>query len=416
MHVVVLGAGVVGVTTAHRLLDDGHQVTVLDRAAGPALLTSFANAGLVAPGHAYAWASPKAPKLMWRSLLNGDQAIRFRPRLSLAQWTWVLAFLGQCRDSKTRQNTAIKANLCRYSQAELQRTVQATGLHYDGNSGGLIYFYRTEAALQAAATKAEMLQSQGVAIEILDRKAVLALDPGLATAARSMVGALYAPTDESGDAYLFTKALGDICTSRGARFQYGTEIRRLRISQGQIAGVETDKGLVTADAYVLCLGVASPELVKPLGLKLPIYPVRGYSVTVPITVPEKAPRLGGVDEENLLAYCPMGDRLRLTATAEISGYSLDHTPSDFAPMMRRAKLLFGDCADFSRPTYWVGLRPMTPTDIPVVDRSPIRNLWLNTGHGHMGWTMANGCAQILADLIAGRKPQHTTEGLRYEQA
>jgi len=381
MHVVVLGAGIIGVTTAHRLMNDGHQVTVIDRQKGPAEITSFANAGLVAPGHAYAWASPKAPGLMWRSLMNGDQAIRFKPRFSIAQWRWVLAFLRQCRAENTRRNTAIKANLCLYAQRELQRTVQATGVQYDGNAGGLIYFYRQNATLVAAAKKAEMLQSQGVKIETLDRNAVLARDPGLALAANSIAGALYAVDDESGDAHLFSRALARHCALKGAEFQYDTHIRRLRLKDGKIDGVQTDKGLVQGDAYVLCLGVDSPTLARPLGIRLPIYPVRGYSVTLPITNPDKAPRLGGVDEENLLAYCPMGDRLRLTATAEISGYSIRHKPSDFAPMMARAKALFGDCADFSRPDYWVGLRPMTPTGIPIVDRSPVENLWLNTGHG-----------------------------------
>lgn len=414
MHVVVLGAGIIGVTTAHRLMNDGHQVTVIDRQKGPAEITSFANAGLVAPGHAYAWASPKAPGLMWRSLMNGDQAIRFKPRFSIAQWRWVLAFLRQCRAENTRRNTAIKANLCLYAQRELQRTVQATGVQYDGNAGGLIYFYRQNATLVAAAKKAEMLQSQGVKIETLDRNAVLARDPGLALAANSIAGALYAVDDESGDAHLFSRALARHCALKGAEFQYDTHIRRLRLKDGKIDGVQTDKGLVQGDAYVLCLGVDSPTLARPLGIRLPIYPVRGYSVTLPITNPDKAPRLGGVDEENLLAYCPMGDRLRLTATAEISGYSIRHKPSDFAPMMARAKALFGDCADFSRPDYWVGLRPMTPTGIPIVDRSPVENLWLNTGHGHMGWTMSNGCAQILADLMAGRTPGHSNEGMRYE--
>jgi len=352
---------------------------------------------------------------MWRSLRNGDQAIRFRPKVSVAQWAWVLAFLRQCTDARTRANTAIKANLCIFSQRELQKTVQATGVQYDGNRGGLIYFYRSPAALAAAGAKADMLRAQGVEIDLLDRDAVVKRDPGLAAAAPSIAGALYAVEDESGDAHLFTKALADHCAARGVVFEYGTEIRRLRRDGARLLGVETDKGLVEADAFVLCLGVASPELVRPLGIRLPIYPVRGYSVTLPITDPDKAPRLGGVDEENLLAYCPMGDRLRLTATAEIAGYSTAHKPADFAPMMKRARALFGDCVDFSRPTYWVGLRPMTPTGIPIVDRSPLENLWLNTGHGHMGWTMSNGCAQMIADMIIGRPPEHSNEGMRYGQ-
>ena len=415
MHVVVLGAGIVGVTTAHRLLQDGHQVTVIERADGPGQVTSFANAGLVAPGHAYAWASPAAPRMMWRSLWKGDQAIRFKPRASVAQWRWVLAFLRQCTKQRTQANTAVKANLCRYAQAELHQTVAETGIAYDANSGGLIYFYRTAAAFAAATLKSQMLRTQGIAIERRSRDEVVALDPGLKSCAKTIEGALFAPMDESGDAYLFTKALAEYCAAHGVAFQYDRVIRHLRVQNGKMTGVETDKGPVTGDAYVLCLGVDSPDLVKPLGIKLPIYPVRGYSVTLPIIDPENAPRLGGVDEENLLAYCPMGDRLRLTATAEISGYSTQSTPADFAQMLARAQKLFGLCADFSRPEYWVGLRPMTPTGVPVVDRSPLANLWLNTGHGHMGWTMASGCAQIIADMVAGRAPAIDVTGMRYGQ-
>jgi len=198
-----------------------------------------------------------------------------------------------------------------------------------------------------------------------------------------------------------------ICSPR--RWQSGVRSDGKRVSSAQ-----TSAGPISGDHFVLCLGVYSPDLVRRLGIKLPIYPVKGYSATLPIIDPERAPRLGGVDEENLLAYCPMGDRLRVTATAEIAGYSTAHAPKDFRAMLGRARALFGDSVDYSQPQYWAGLRPMTPTGIPIVDRSPISNLWLNTGHGHMGWTMANGCAQILADLIGQRSPEHSTEGLRYE--
>lgn len=415
MKIVVLGAGVVGVTTAYKLLRDGHDVTVVERAEGPALFTSYANAGLVAPGHAYAWASPLAPGLMWRSLWRRDQAIRLRPTMSLRQWAWVAAFLKQCNAQSARRNTEIKARLCRYSQQQLADVVAETGVAYDGRKGGLIYFYRSPQAFAAAAEKSEILRQQGITVETLQPHEIAERDPGLAPAAAQIAGALFAPTDESGDAHLFTSALAAQCAKLGATFRYGVEVHAFTRVGGTVNGVETSTGPITGDQFVLCCGVYSADLAAPLGIRLPVYPVKGYSVTLPITDVQRAPRLGGVDEENLLAYCPMGERLRLTATAEVAGYSTTHTPADFRTMLERARALFGDCVDYSRPEYWAGLRPMTPSGIPIVDRSPLENLWLNTGHGHMGWTMASGCAQILADLVGQRAPQHATEGLRYEQ-
>jgi D-amino-acid dehydrogenase len=414
MKIAVLGAGVIGVTTAWQLLKDGHQVTVVDRAGGPAEFTSFGNAGLVAPGHAFAWASPTAPGMMLRSLWRGDQAIRFKPRLSVRQWAWVARFLGQCNAASARVNTARKARFCIYSQGMLDQVVAETGVSFDERRGGLVFFYRSPASFEAAALKCRILRDAGIDIEVLDRDATVAKDPGLAAARGEIAGSVFAATDASGDANLFTIGLADRCAEGGAVFRYGEEVLDLRTRAGEITAVVTDKGDLTADAYVLCLGVMSPHLVERLGIRLPIYPVKGYSATLRITDPELAPRLGGVDEENLLAYCPMGGRLRLTATAEIAGYSTAFRPADFRVMFEKARALFGGAADFGEPELWAGLRPMTPTGMPVIDRSPYANLWLNTGHGHMGWTMANGAARILADLVAGRQPAIDTEGMACE--
>ncbi|MHA1527391.1 MAG: D-amino acid dehydrogenase [Alphaproteobacteria bacterium] len=414
MKIIVLGAGVIGVTTAWQLLKDGHQVTVIDRAGGPAEFTSFGNAGLVAPGHAFAWASPAAPGTMLRSLWRGDQAIRFRPRLSVRQWAWMARFLGQCNAASARVNTARKSRLCVYSQAMLDQVVAETGIRFDEVRGGLVYFYRSPETFAAAALKCRILTDAGIEIEVLDRDATVAREPGLAAARGEIAGSLFAATDASGDANLFTIELARKCAEKGAVFRYGEEVLDLRTRGGEVTAVVTDKGDVTGDAYVLSLGVMSPHLVERLGIRLPIYPVKGYSATLRITDPELAPRLGGVDEENLLAYCPMGERLRLTATAEIAGYSTGFRRSDFRVMLDRSRALFGGAADFGDPQLWAGLRPMTPTGMPVIDRSPYANLWLNTGHGHMGWTMANGAARILADLVARRQPAIETEGMRYE--
>ena len=414
MKIIVLGAGVIGVTTAWQLLKDGHQVTVIDRAGGPAQLTSFGNAGLVAPGHAYAWASPAAPGTMLRSLWRGDQAIRFKPRLSLRQWAWMARFLGQCNTASARLNTERKSRLCVYSQAMLDEVVAETGVAYDGQGGGLVYFYRSPKAFAAAALKCRILADAGIAIEVLDRDATVAKEPGLAAARGQIAGSVFAATDASGDSNLFTIELAKRCAEAGAVFRYGEEVLDLRSRGSEITAVVTDQGDLAADAYVLSLGVMSPHLVERLGIRLPIYPVKGYSATMRITDRSLAPRLGGVDEENLLAYCPMGDRLRLTATAEIAGYSTGFRRSDFRVMFEKARALFDGAADFGDPELWAGLRPMTPTGMPVIDRSPYANLWLNTGHGHMGWTMSNGAARILADLVAQRQPAIGREGMTYE--
>jgi D-amino-acid dehydrogenase len=352
--------------------------------------------------------------MMLRSLWRGDQAIRFKPRLSVRQWRWVLQFLGQCTATGAKLNTERKAPFCRYSQKILNQVVEETGVKYDGLKGGIVYFYRSEARFAAASAKCQILRDQGIEIEVLDRAATVARDPGLKAAADQIAGSLFATNDESGDANLFTIELAKKCTEKGAVFRWGEEVTGLRTRDGAISTVITDKGDVVADAYVLSLGVYSPHLVEALGIRLPIYPVKGYSATLKITEPALAPRIGGVDEENLLAYCPMGDRLRLTATAEISGYSNAHKPSDFREMFAKARGLFGDAVDWESPKMWAGLRPMTPTGLPVIDRSPYANLWLNTGHGHMGWTMANGSARILADLVAQKQPTISREGLTYE--
>ena len=411
MRILVLGAGVIGVTSAWQLLKDGHEVIVVDRAAEPASFTSFANAGLVAPGHSYAWSSPAAPRIMLRSLWRNDQAIRFRPSLDPRLWSWTLQFLRQCNAESAGRNTARKARLCRYAQAMLQETVAENGVSYAGRGGGLIYFYRSPASFEAARVKCELLRRGGIAIDILDPDEAVRRDPGLAAARDAMAGALMVPSDESGDACLFTRALADACRARGAEFRFGIEVTGLRVERGRIVAAATSAGDMTADAYVLSLGVYSPHLVKPLGIRLPIYPIKGYSVTLPVEDRHRPPALGGVDEDNLLAYCPMGDRLRLTATAEFAGYSTAHKPADFAVMMEKARELMPQAADFERPLYWAGLRPMTPTGLPVIDRSPYDNLWLNTGHGHMGWTMSNGAARILADLIAQKQPAIPRDGM-----
>ena len=411
MHIAVLGAGVVGVATAWELIRDGHRVTVIDREDEAASFTSAANAGLVAPGHAYAWGSSRAPAMMLRSLWRNDQAIRYRPRLDMDQWRWVMAFLGQCNDQRASINTRRKVRLCIYSQSQLERVRNETALEYDRNDGGLLYFYRSEKSFASASSKCEILRGEGMHIEVLDRDGVVGRDPGLADARHRIAGGLWCRSDESGDAQIFTRVLKEKCETEGVEFRMNTAVHSLRADGAHLQVAETDSGAVQADAFVLALGVFSPELVRRLDIRLPIYPVKGYSVTLASGKEHQGPRLGGVDEDNLLAYCPMGDRLRLTATAEISDYRTLYRPADFTVMLRNAAELLPNAADYSRPAYWAGLRPLTPTGLPVISGTRFDNLWLNTGHGHMGWTMACGSARIVADQLAGRKPPIELTGM-----
>jgi D-amino-acid dehydrogenase len=411
VKILVLGAGIVGVTTAYELNRDGHEVTVIDREPEAACFTSYSNAGLFAPGHAYAWSSPAAPKILLRSLCRNDQALRFRPTLDPGFWSWMWRFWRQCTAERANLNTVRKARLCLYSQSVFHATLSRAPVAYDGRGGGLLYFYRTQKAFDAAAAKSQVLRDSGCDIRILDREGTVRADPALAPVKDAIAGALYAPSDESGDCRLFARNMTKWLAGQGVRFVFGTAIRALETAGDEIAAVDTDRGRETADAVVLCLGVYSPHLVRGLGIKLPIYPVKGYAITVPTAGANNPPSIGGVDEENLVAYANYGDRLRATATAEFSGYGRNHRPSDFAHMVTTMRALFPGGADWSRIEYWAGLRPMTPEGTPILGRAHFRNLWFNTGQGHMGWTMSHGAARITADLIASKQPAIPLDGM-----
>ncbi len=412
MKIVVLGGGVIGVTTAYYLARDGHEVTVLDRQPQAAAETSFANAGLVAPGHAYTWASPRAPKILVKSLFRDDQAFKLRLKADPRMWAWLFLFIRQCTAERARRNTIRKLRLCLYSQQALHEVVSATGVSYDAHSRGLLYFYRTQAGFERGIANSAILRDHGLALEIVDRERVATLEPALAPVKDRIAGAIYAPSDESGDAHLFTGALATFCRDKmGVRLAFETTIHGIEVLGDRVARLVTDKGEVTADAYVLALGCDSPIVARQIGIRLPVYAVKGYSVTIPVRPGDTAPHLGGVDEEHLVAYARMGDRLRLTAKAEFAGYDRSHRPEDFRHLLQVARGLFPTGGDYARPLYWAGLRPMTPEGTPILGQTRYRNLFLNTGHGHMGWTMSCGSARIITDIIAGRTPDLSLEGL-----
>ena len=411
MRILIMGAGLAGVTAAFELLEDGHDITVIDRQPGPARETSFANAGLIAPGHAFAWGSPEAPKILLRSLFKADQPLRYRLRLDPAMWRWSLKFLRECTAEKARINTRRKHRLCRYAQLALQDVAARSGVDYDGERNGLLYLYRKDETFERGVGNMQILMDAGQDLDIIDRDRAAEIDPALEATKEQIAGAIYGGTDESGDAHKFTCGLAALCEERGVRFRYGTEITGISTEGDQIDEVRTDKGAIKADLYVMALGAFSPIIAKSLRETVSVYPVKGYSATLPIDGANNPPTVGGVDEDNLFAYVRMGDKVRLTAVAEFAGYDTSHRPSDFSSMLQAAKELLPNAGDYQRPSYWACLRPMTPEGTPILGKGRHENLYYNTGHGHMGWTMACGTARITADLIADRKPDLPMDGL-----
>jgi D-amino-acid dehydrogenase len=416
MKTVILGSGVMGVTTAWQLAKEGHEVVVVDRQPVAANETSFANAGLVAPGHALTWSSPRAPKILLKSLFRDDQALRLKLSADPRLWSWCLRFLRNCTSECARRNTLRKLKLCVYSQNALQELVAETGVEYDGVRKGLLYVYRDNASLERGIGNMAILRDAGQRMQTLDRAGVAKIEPAFEASRSPVAGGLYCPDDEQGDANKFTLGLVERLKQRGVEFRFSTTITGFDTSGDKVEKVVTDKGALTADQVVLALGSYSPVVGRKVGLKLPVYPIKGYSVTLPIDGYNGVPEVGGVDENNLVAWCKMGSRFRLTAVAEFSGYGTAHQPSDFAGMIRTARDLFPQAADYDSPSYWACLRPMTPEGTPIFGRGRHRNLWINTGQGHMGWTMACGSARITADLIAGRTPGIDTAGMVYGNA
>jgi D-amino-acid dehydrogenase len=414
MRTIVLGAGVVGVTTAYYLAKANHEVVVLDRQSEAAAETSHANAGLIAPGHSFTWNSPRAPKLLFQSIWRRDLAYRMHFSLDPRFWTWGLKFLRACSPESARANTLIKLRLCRFSQAKLEEIAAAEGLSYSQYKKGLLFFYRDPAHFELGKRNMTLMKDHGHAVEIIDATRCVEIEPALKPIEGKIAGAVYCPTDGSGDCRAFTLQLADACKRLGVEFQYGNAVRGLEAHGGKVTAVATARGPVSGDAYVLSLGSYSSIVARSAGLDLPVYPVKGFSLTLPID-PAMAPTVGGVDEGSLVAYCGMGDRLRMTATADFSGYDNSHRPEDFATMLAVARELFPKGVDFSKPTYWSCLRPMTPDGPPIVGRSALDNLWLNTGQGHMGWTMSAGSSRILADLMLGRAAEHPADGLGVER-
>lgn len=412
MKVIVLGAGVMGVITAYELAEDGREVVVVERNAGVAEESSFGNAGIVAPGHAYAWASPRAPLMLLQSLWRDDTALRFKFSLDPKMWLWSLRFLVNCTAARNRANTLVKLGLCMYSRDRLKALRLATGIAYHETTRGTLYLYRGGHHLEAAIANMALLADNGlVGLKGIDRDEAAALEPAMASVKHKFAGAVHCASDESGDSNLLCRELTRRMVDKGVDFRFATTVQGFKSEGGHINGVITDKGEITGDAYVMCLANETPLVLKGLGYRLPIYPIKGYSLTLNTDGHNGAPTMPVIDEEYLVAFTRMGNRFRVTATAEFAGYDTSFKASDFGPMTRVAREDFPDAGDYDKPSHFACLRPMTPDGPPVIGQGHHDNLIFNTGHGHIGWTMAAGSARIAADLVAGKKPEIDLTGM-----
>lgn len=410
MRVIVLGAGLAGVTSAWYLAEAGHEVTVVERQQGAGLETSFANGGQISVSHPEPWANPGAPAQILRWLGREDAPLLFRWRADFRQWTWSLRFLSQCLPGPTRRNTVAIAALALYSRAALRALRDATDIQYDCLERGIAHLFFDERSFFRSREKARELHHHGIAVEALDRAACIELEPALADCTDTLAGGLYAPDDESGDAYEFVRALAALCARHGVVFCYVNVIARIDAAAGrvlavQVRGADGEARALRADAYVVATGSYAPQLVRPLGERLPIYPVKGYSVTIPLTPDAIAPSISITDESHRIVCSRLGDRLRIAGTAELAGYDTSLTPARCEAIVRRARELFPRLGESRPGDYWAGLRPATPGNVPIVGRGRLNNLFYNTGHGTLGWTLACGSARALTDIIGGRRPE-----------
>ncbi|MEO8202682.1 MAG: FAD-dependent oxidoreductase [Betaproteobacteria bacterium] len=410
MRIAVLGGGLAGITTAWCLAKDGHEVTIVEKSARVADAASGSNGGIVSASRAFPWPSPQMLRTFLKALVRNDQSVRVYPfRWDPAFWAWGMRFLGNCTALGYAQLLERKVRYVRYSQAELGRIAQESGVAFHRREGGVMYLYRSPEALAAGMRKVAPMQALGFEFRLLDKAAAVRIDPGLANA--PVAGAVFSQSDESGDSAMFCRELAAACEAMGATLRLNCEVRSLVTDGDRVSAIETSTGRIAVDGAVAAMGLIEGGLRTQLGADLPIYPVKGCSVTIPITDASLAPRHAGMDESKLVAYCPMGDRLRLTGGAEFSGYSRTCRPGDSARLVGVAKELFPGATDTLRAEARACLRPMTPESTPLFGTGRYRNLWFNAGLGHMGWTMAAGGARITADLIAGRPSAIPLDGL-----
>ncbi|MDR2240384.1 MAG: D-amino acid dehydrogenase [Zoogloeaceae bacterium] len=408
MHVIVLGAGLAGVTSAWYLRQAGYAVTVVDRQPAAGLETSYANGGQISASHPEPWANPGAPAQIVRWLGRADAPLLFRPRPDWAQWSWGLRFLRECLPARARRNTLAIARLALHSRDCLHALLAETGIEYARLRKGILHLFFSPREFAQAETRAALLRELGMRAEVRDAHACLEIEPAL-TGNETLRGGLYAPDDETGDALAFTQALAERCHEAGVEFRFNTRITSLAAAEGRIAAVTIQEedgsaAQIGGDAFLLALGSYSAALARPLGDRLPIYPVKGYSVTLPLADGAAAPCVSITDESRRIVCSRLGDRLRVAGTAELTGFDTAIDPDRCAAILRRARQLFPRLEPAGDAAYWAGLRPATPGNVPIIGRSRLPNLFYNTGHGTLGWTLACGSGQTIAAIIDGRQP------------
>ena len=410
MNVVVLGAGLLGVTSAWFLRQLGHDVVVVDRQATPAAETSFANGGQISVSHAEPWANPGAPLKVLQWLGKEDAPLLFRLRADARQWLWGLQFMRECTPARTRHNIEQIVRLGTYSRETLQQLRRDTGLQYDQRAQGILHFYTNPKEFEAAEAPAAQMRALGCDRRVISADEAVRIEPALAHVRDRLAGATYTAEDESGDANRFARELVRLCEGAGVRFLMSHTVTALRETGGAIDHVEATDAegrfrRIRGDAYVVAMGSLSPLLVKPLGVRLPIYPAKGYSVTMPVKDASKAHQVSLTDDEYKLVFSRLGDRLRIAGTAELNGYDRDLNRVRCEAIVRRVEQLFPGAGDASEAQFWTGLRPATPSNVPIIGRSRVHNLYLNTGHGTLGWTHACGSGKSVARIVSGLAPE-----------
>ena len=418
MKVAILGSGVVGVTTAYYLSDAGAEVTVIERQPAAALETSYANAGQVSAGYASPWAAPGVPLRAVKWMFEKHAPLIVNPKPDLVRWSWLWQMLQNCSAQRYEVNKSRMLRLAGYSRDCLIRLRDQTGIQYDEGSKGTLQLFRTQQAVDNAAKDIEVLSRYGVEFEVLDRAGCLAVEPGLTAVSDKVAGGLRLPNDETGDCFKFTTTLAERAAAQGVKFDYGTRIQSIELADGQVSRVITDKGPVEADRYIVNMGSYTPLMMKSIGIRLPIYPVKGYSATIPVTDSEAVPVSTIMDEKHKVALTRLGDRVRVAGMAELTGYDLTLTAKRCETLAYVFNSLFPNGGDVSRADYWTGLRPMTPDGPPVLGPTRYPNLFLNSGHGTLGWTMACGSGKLVSDWVTGTQHEIDTEGLtiaRYSQ-
>lgn len=405
MKVVVLGAGVVGVASAWFLARAGHEVVVIDRQPGAGLETSFANGGQISVSHAEPWANPHVLPKALKWLGREDAPLLFRLRWDPALFRWALRFLAECTPARTRANIRDIVAMALYSRQQLALLRQETGIQYDQLTRGILHFYTDENEFVAASQAATLMREFGCNRRSLTADECVAIEPSLTAARPLLVGGDYEAADESGDAHIFTRELAALAAAKGVSFRYGLTVDRIETEGGEVRAVIAGGERIMADAYLLACGSWSPALLAPLGIRLPIYPAKGYSATLSLSDASVAPTVSLTDDGHKIVFSRLGQRLRIAGTAEFNGYNIELNAVRSAALMRRAAQLFPELQAVGEPEFWCGLRPATPSNVPLIGRTRIPNLWVNSGHGTLGWTMACGSGATIADLISGRRPE-----------